>query len=268
MKPGTGIFAKFRDGTERRASVIDRIPRQSEDGGELAQWRYYVHYIGLNRRMDTWVPQSDVRYDAEADAAAKQERAKLEKAAKNATGAGAASAAAAAASAIHFGDGKGAKLSGGGKGKSGGGKEGADVTAAGAGAGSSSSSAQASAAGAGAGPGHHAAHHASSSHGHGHGGHGHHVTIGDDEIMDVDGTILHAKRKADGEMVIENVEPEHETAGLTEASLREHEEVTKVKNVNFLELGQFRMETWYFSPLPKEYWPNFYIDTVSYPPNV
>ncbi|GAX16261.1 histone acetyltransferase MYST1 [Fistulifera solaris] len=43
---------------------------------------------------------------------------------------------------------------------------------------------------------------------------------------------------------------EHE--GLDEQSLREHEEVTKVKNVAFLELGQFQMETWYFSPLPKE----------------
>ena len=43
---------------------------------------------------------------------------------------------------------------------------------------------------------------------------------------------------------------EHE--GLDEASLREHEEVTKVKNVAFLELGEFQMETWYFSPLPKE----------------
>jgi MYST family zinc finger domain/RNA binding activity-knot of a chromodomain len=43
---------------------------------------------------------------------------------------------------------------------------------------------------------------------------------------------------------------EHE--GLDEASLREHEEVTKVKNVAFLELGEYRMETWYFTPLPKE----------------
>ena len=43
---------------------------------------------------------------------------------------------------------------------------------------------------------------------------------------------------------------EHE--GLDEASLREHEEVTKVKNVAFVELGASQMETWYFSPLPKE----------------
>lgn len=43
---------------------------------------------------------------------------------------------------------------------------------------------------------------------------------------------------------------EHE--GLDEQSLREHEEVTKVKNVNFLELGAYQMETWYYSPLPKD----------------
>ena len=43
---------------------------------------------------------------------------------------------------------------------------------------------------------------------------------------------------------------EHE--GMDASSLREHEEVTKVKNVGFLELGRYQMETWYFSPLPKE----------------
>ena len=43
---------------------------------------------------------------------------------------------------------------------------------------------------------------------------------------------------------------EHE--GLDEASLREHEEVTKVKNVAEVQLGKFRMDTWYFSPIPKE----------------
>lgn len=43
---------------------------------------------------------------------------------------------------------------------------------------------------------------------------------------------------------------EHE--GLDDAALREHEEVTKVKNVAFVEFGPYQMETWYFSPLPKE----------------
>ena len=35
--------------------------------------------------------------------------------------------------------------------------------------------------------------------------------------------------------------------------LKEHEEFTKVKNVELIELGRFEMETWYFSPLPEEF---------------
>jgi hypothetical protein len=49
-----------------------------------------------------------------------------------------------------------------------------------------------------------------------------------------------------GEHVVATVHAQEldEHEGLDEASLREHEEVTKVKNVNFLELGEFQMETW------------------------
>lgn len=43
-----------------------------------------------------------------------------------------------------------------------------------------------------------------------------------------------------------------EHQGMDEAALKEHEEVTKIKNVNTLELGKYQMDTWYFSPLPKE----------------
>ena len=50
---------------------------------------------------------------------------------------------------------------------------------------------------------------------------------------------------------------EHE--GLDESALREHEEVTKVKNVGQVELGPHRMSTWYFSPLPKELMTNGFI---------
>jgi len=47
---------------------------------------------------------------------------------------------------------------------------------------------------------------------------------------------------------------EHE--GMDEASLKEHEEVTKIKNVERVELGDFCMDTWYFSPFPKELFPD------------
>ena len=36
--------------------------------------------------------------------------------------------------------------------------------------------------------------------------------------------------------------------------LRQHEEFTKVKNVDAIELGRYAMDTWYFSPLPPEYY--------------
>lgn len=34
---------------------------------------------------------------------------------------------------------------------------------------------------------------------------------------------------------------------------REHEEVTKVKNIPCIVLGKYEIETWYFSPYPDEY---------------
>ena len=45
---------------------------------------------------------------------------------------------------------------------------------------------------------------------------------------------------------------EHE--GMDDAALKEHEEVTKVKNVNKVQIGKFLVETWYFTPLPREVW--------------
>jgi histone acetyltransferase MYST1 len=57
-----------------------------------------------------------------------------------------------------------------------------------------------------------------------------------------------------GEHVVQTIAAQEldEHEGLDDAALREHEEVTKVKNVAFVELGPYQMETWYFSPLPKE----------------
>jgi len=61
------------------------------------------------------------------------------------------------------------------------------------------------------------------------------------------------KRRADGTLVIEFVDPEH-PEHMGEDSMRAHEEVTKVKNVNSLQLGRHRMDTWYFSAIPPEFW--------------
>jgi histone acetyltransferase MYST1 len=35
--------------------------------------------------------------------------------------------------------------------------------------------------------------------------------------------------------------------------LQEFEDATKVKSVDFIEMGKHRVEVWYFSPLPKEF---------------
>ena len=52
---------------------------------------------------------------------------------------------------------------------------------------------------------------------------------------------------------VEFVEEKHgDEDGMDEASLLEHEQVTKVKNVAAVELGKYLVETWYFSPFPKE----------------
>jgi len=34
---------------------------------------------------------------------------------------------------------------------------------------------------------------------------------------------------------------------------KEHEEITKVKNINMIELGRYEIDTWYFSPYPEEF---------------
>jgi histone acetyltransferase MYST1 len=34
---------------------------------------------------------------------------------------------------------------------------------------------------------------------------------------------------------------------------KEHEEITKVKNINTIEIGRYDIDTWYFSPYPEEF---------------
>lgn len=59
-------------------------------------------------------------------------------------------------------------------------------------------------------------------------------------------------RRSKKRRAAEDVDDEHH--GEFDANeLRQHEEFTKVKNVNAIELGRYVMETWYFSPLPAEY---------------
>jgi histone acetyltransferase MYST1 len=206
--PGTRIFAKYRDGTERKAVVIENRKVTDETTGQQ-KWKYYIHYHDFNRRMDCWVDESDVRYDAAGDEAAKREaKAKAEKSK-------------AASSGMDVDGGEG--------------------------------------------------------HGHGHGG----DDASGEQVVDTDGTVLRFHKRTGaasssssagaggaaagagaGDVVVEFVEPDHEGDGMSEQALREHEGVTKVKNVNYLQMGAYKMECWYFSPLPKEYWVDGFIDIL------
>jgi len=40
---------------------------------------------------------------------------------------------------------------------------------------------------------------------------------------------------------------------LDPASLKEHEEATKVKNIDRIEMGRYEVDTWYYSPFPQEF---------------
>lgn len=73
------------------------------------------------------------------------------------------------------------------------------------------------------------------------------------------------KRKTSDDQDFVPQEEEHdEHEGMDAASIREHEEVTKVKNVRFVEMGRFRMAAWYFSPFPKEYYPDGSVDCLHF----
>ena len=52
---------------------------------------------------------------------------------------------------------------------------------------------------------------------------------------------------------VNHAEGEDELDPTTAALEKEHEEITKVKNIQSIELGRYEVETWYFSPYPEEY---------------
>ena len=55
-----------------------------------------------------------------------------------------------------------------------------------------------------------------------------------------------------------------EHLGLNEKQIHEFEEATKVKTVDFIEIGTHRIEAWYFSPLPKGISNNFILFRISW----
>jgi len=82
--------------------------------------------------------------------------------------------------------------------------------------------------------------------------------VGSEHAKDHDPT---GKRRR--ENIVRFVEEDYgESHGMDEASIREHEEITKVKNVNMIELGRNVIKTWYYSPIPREYFPDGPVDIL------
>ena len=60
LMPHTLMQCRWRDGTMRAARVIERRPLL----GTTDQWEYYVHYRGVDRRMDCWRTVDDFDKDS------------------------------------------------------------------------------------------------------------------------------------------------------------------------------------------------------------
>ena len=74
---------------------------------------------------------------------------------------------------------------------------------------------------------------------------------------------IYEKVKSNKTGVVEFVEEEYgDETKIDLNSILEHEEVTKIKNVNSVELGRYIIDTWYFSPIPKEFYPEGNIEMV------
>lgn len=85
----------------------------------------------------------------------------------------------------------------------------------------------------------------------------------DDWIADENARSEHPDGKQAHKDVVEFVEEDYgESQGMDAEAIKEHELVTKVKNVSKVELGRNIIHTWYFSPIPKEFYPNGSIDTL------
>lgn len=83
--------------------------------------------------------------------------------------------------------------------------------------------------------------------------------VGDEEPENENGELPGLLRQSSTITTIhDNEHDEHE--GMDENQLREHEEITKVKNVRNVIFGKYDIECWYYSPFPKEFTPDGPVD--------
>jgi len=60
---------------------------------------------------------------------------------------------------------------------------------------------------------------------------------------------VHKKRKGEEKKHENNIDDEHE--GMDAASLLAHEQATKFKTIDYIQVGKHKCETWYYSPYPE-----------------
>lgn len=60
---------------------------------------------------------------------------------------------------------------------------------------------------------------------------------------------MEEEEKNEGAGFLEN----DEDAGMDEKQVTMHEQATKIKTIEWVQIGKFKCETWYFSPYPEQY---------------
>jgi len=75
---GDRLLIKWTDGSSHKAEVVERRNSPSAPPNSTSTtpsfYSYYVHYIGFDRRLDTWVPSSRCLLDSIESSAALQEQ--------------------------------------------------------------------------------------------------------------------------------------------------------------------------------------------------
>mmetsp|Transcript_19229 Transcript_19229/g.18908 ORF Transcript_19229/g.18908 Transcript_19229/m.18908 type:complete len:113 (-) Transcript_19229:821-1159(-) len=61
--------------------------------------------------------------------------------------------------------------------------------------------------------------------------------------------VMEEEEKNEGAGFLEN----DEDAGMDEKQVTMHEQATKIKTIEWVQIGKFKCETWYFSPYPEQY---------------
>ena len=214
---GNFLVVQYRDSSHRLAKIIEKLEMKHaplvDDGAIM--YKYYVHYVDFNRRMDEWITiDRIIKYPSEAN--------KIELSKRNIHGPHH------AVTTDHANKrGIDEIISSGGSLKK-------NISVTSTSSSSSNNRVRRS---------------------HRTGGNDTEGDTGDDTNIDQDDTSMSGPTT-----VAELEHDEHE--GLDEQSLLEHEEITKIKNVENVMLGKHIMECWYFSPFPKEFTPDGPVDCL------